>query len=254
LELSDEVYEELTGSASIDEEGKLTPELAGVVSSYYIEQSAMKEKQIDDIVAAAELTDEEFAELHGKEELSLEDKSRCARYKLRKHYGYVHAMSRSFVKTYSNKKVKRNYKNLVRLRSGLTTIQQSEKERFINVHSYGADYQFMDLNTRYVGEQHRLALSMLIVGGWKSLDDTEYRHFNEFNLEFYFAIIHDACREFDMKQTSHRADPKSIVDMMSEVLNDMYGVKIDMNDSICKLKRNTKFTMDARCISKPLIP
>jgi hypothetical protein len=95
---------------------------------------------------------------------------------------------------------------------------------------------------------------MLSVGGWINLDDVgTYRHFSEFDLEFYFSIVHDVCREFGLRQTSTRDRPESIVDMMSEVLNEMYGMKIVMNELTCKLQKNTKFSMVAGCRTKPCL-
>jgi hypothetical protein len=252
IELTDEVYEELTG-CSFSEDGEMTPEVLEVAAAYTEQKTEQKDKQIDDIVAAPDLTDEEYAEIQSKEELCDTDRAGVARYKLRKYYNYEHPLTHKFVKTYSGKKIKRNYKNIVRLQSGLTTIQATEHTRYVNIHENGAEYQFMDLNTRYVGEQHRLALCMLKVGGWTSLDDTSYRHFSEFNLEFYFSVIHDACREFNLRQVSSRANPKSITDMMSNILDQMYGVKLNVVDGTCKLKQNTKFTKNPKCTTKPLV-
>lgn len=258
-EITDETYMEMTGDM-YTEDGILTPEVADIVNLYQKQSSELKDQQIESIYNAVDINDDIAYEIQQKEDPDCDDIAKLQKYKLRKYYKYDHPITRVFIKTYANKRIKRNYKNIVRLKVGcegistnLVAIQATEKERYDELYEYGNDFHHLDLNTTYVSEQHRLALCLLKVGGWVSMDDPTYVHFTEFNLDLYFEIIHDICREFNMRQLSTRDNPESIIDMFNKVLSIMYGVRVAYSDGSCKLQKNNKFTYDINCRTKPYI-
>jgi hypothetical protein len=207
------------------------------------------------IAAAADITDEEADAIRASEEISDDQRHSMVKYKLRKCYNFQHFITDKFVSTYNIKRVQRNYKNLVRLFNGLDEIKVTETTFNSDINTLGASYHHIDINYRYVYDQHRYALGLLKMCGWTNINDMSYHHANEFNLDEYFKHIHVICNEFELRQLSVRDNLDSVIAQINKVLSIMYGMSIISlsKTNTYKLKANTKFTYDLRDTIKPVI-
>lgn len=254
-ELTDDAFEQTCGYKYKDANGQLVAEVSEVYTAYKDNTRANKAAAIEDIYAAADITEARVSEIKALEEVCLADKHALERYYLRRHYNYEHPLTKKFISTYHCDQLKRNYKNLVRLANGgLESIKQVELETFAAIRDMGSEHHYRDIKFRYVYNQHRYAHGLLKMFGWKSIDDPDYVSVHDFRADIYAKHIHAICVEFNVRQTSNVNQMSSVLGLTNKILREMYGISIvEPEPGIYKLRPNGYFTTDPACITKPLI-
>jgi len=182
----------------------------------FISQDINK-KNNTNVAAAIDINNTEASLLENKiiaqEDMTKTEHYQLVKYKLREHYNYRDNITSSFVEIYKTPKIKRIYRNLVRLYAHgmseraidktLAQIQKEEKEIFENsvenmsyrekdfgvidvanaapdpewdINNIDAENLVLDLRRRYVFDQHRYAIGLLRLCGWTRPDDTRVIH------------------------------------------------------------------------------
>lgn len=191
--------------------------------------------------------DEIATKLRSQVDVTQAEKLQWERYRLRADYRFTGEIDNTFVKRYRDPKVRRIYRNLCRLGTGdpLASIERiKEEERAVYQHVMGLEERSRqgDISRRYVHDQHRYAIGLLLLCGWKGLADRSYQH--QLTLadrlrtgeKLYWDTIDAACREFQIKPPSRleaRVNRENderycaiMVAPVSKILKIMYGATI----------------------------
>ncbi len=249
-DITDDVFEQLCGY------GPGNSEVTVVCKEYKETTQEGKKATIDDVYAAKDITEVEAAELRLLEEPSSAERNELSRYYLRRHYNYKGPLTKKFIAKYDRDRIRRVYKNWVRLEQpdALEGIKQTELANFTTLQELGHDYHHKDIKYRYVYNQHRYALGLLKLFGWTGPDDDSYVNVNDLDTAVYAKNIHAICLEFNKRQTSNVEKIDTIVALVNDILLEMYGVKMFLVEKdIYKLRRNKNFTRDPTCIDRPCI-
>jgi hypothetical protein len=101
-----------------------------------------------------------------QEDFTIEESAAYERYKIRLDYNWGGKVDEDFIRKYSDRKLRRWYKNLRRILSSdkhlgvaLKKIRAEERDHYTSVIEGGAEKQNADINRRYVYEQHRVAIA-----------------------------------------------------------------------------------------------
>jgi hypothetical protein len=249
--------------------------------------SAVKEEITETIceeIAVARDIDDDEAEgirmnIRSQVDISKEQVRTYEKYRLRADYHFQGEINAKFVRTYRDPKVRRVFKNLLRIKSDpdpqKAVVRIQEEERAVYNHSMQGEVstQYSDINRRYVFDQHRYAIGLLQLCGWKTLEDKGFIHTVLLaetlrqRERAYWDVIDAACREFQMKAPSriearvnHANDGefiKVLIKPVSKILNTMYGVRIvtkQKDPDMWYLHGQDWFTMNpALADKKPLL-
>jgi hypothetical protein len=237
------------------------------------------------IATASELTDQEVGEIQDKflqqREVSEKERNSYDKYRLRRDYNWDFEITPEFVKRYKDKKMVRIYKNLSRILAhsnpdiALDKIKEEERDHYEYIMSMASDQQHADVNRRYVYDQHRIAIGLIMTCGWYSLTDpgymTETELFDAFRAkenQLYSVIADAAMNNYGLKQPSVKmfkynngmsanSYVNEIVQYINKILTMMYGIKITTkkNEHMYKLSIIKHFTVveDCRSITKPSV-
>lgn len=246
--LTNEIFTRYTGFEDADE-----AELREVNQEHETAKSAVKNETCQKIAEAKELTDPEVVIIQDKiilqQDLTQDEKWAYEKYKIRLDYNYWLPITTEFVIRYRDPGIRRIFKNLTRISScdsveeALKRIQDEERANYMYVIQHMDERaQNLDLNRRYVFEQHRLALGLLKACGWNSITDPRFIVVNILaqNLRQNERLITDnltqVCVEFRIKKPrleatiANRANDAEYVSIMLGVINKvlatMYGVRI----------------------------
>ncbi len=276
--LTDETFELHTGYPPY-----VDGEYHAALQELNCEHSTAKEDIRDEMNAnvanAAEFTAEEVDAV--KEKMIMQEDITPAqiysfeKYKLRSDYSFPGEITPKFVDTYRDPKVKRIYRNLVRINRGtncndaLAGIKYEEMLTYSHIMaSEGIDYQ--DLRRNYVFDQHRYALYLLKYCGWDGLNDVKYMHkvqlldrFRNGEEEFV-KMVGKACREFQVRDSpiiyrqnriSDAAYFAGVLKIINKILSLMYGLTVvsrKADPDVYYLDQCSLFTVGARGdMSKP---
>jgi hypothetical protein len=258
-------------------------EIALLITDHTGTREEITETACTEIADARDLTDEEAETIRGQLRSQSDvpkPQMRCyEKYLLRSHYHYTGAIDAKFVRTYREPKVRRAFKNLLRIRvdpdpqRAVARIQAEERAVYVHTMAAAEAQQYSDLGRRYVFDQHRYAIGMLQLCGWKTLGDRSYQHTVMFaeilrqRERAYWDVIEAACREFQLRAPS-RIDArvnrendgafiKILVAPVGKILNIMYGVRIvtkQKDPDMWYLQENDLFTtIPALADKKPLL-
>jgi Origin of replication binding protein len=205
---------------------------------------------------------------------------RCyEKYLLRTNYHFTGEITPAFVRTYRDPKVRRIFRNLLRIGADpdpmRAVIKIQDEERAVYNHSMQGEErtQYSDIARRYVFDQHRYAIGLMQLCGWKTLEDRSYQHTVMFaevlrqRERSYWDVIEAACREFQIRVPSridarvNRESDAAFIGVLtrpvSKVLNIMYGVRIvtkQKDPDMWYLTRMDLFTINPECADKkPLL-
>ncbi len=201
------------------------------------------------------------------------------KFRLRSDYKYGHKISPQFVIKYHDIKTRRIFNNLSRIYIKnppvdnaighvLERLRLEELAQHQNLINLG--YFHYDLNRKYVYDQHRYALRLLEICGWKSIDDPAYMAAVTLaaNLktgeEAILNTIKAICQEFNFRAparcrnaaTSQEYIHHALIPIV-RVLSIMYGVRIgnSKNDPhLYSIKQSNMFTTCARTSEEKSIP
>lgn len=231
-------------------DGCLNLELRGIEEQHQSVRADIKADVAQKIAAAPEISDEEADKIidaiAAQKDISEVERHSYEKYKLAAEYAYGHEITPAFVATYRDPKVRRIYKNIKRISAcadideSLRRIQAEERDNYLYMMSIDTT-QNLDINRKYVFEQHRLALGCLRTCGWGRIVDPRYIHINQLmealvaNERILLDNITNFCNEFQMRRPALAAlamkDDKVryvgfIVGFINKILFAMYGIKI----------------------------
>ena len=217
------------------------------------------------------------ANMRAQVDVPIESVRAYEKFRLRSDYNYVGEIDKEFVRTYRVPKVRRMYRNLIRIRCdpdpqrAIAKIQAEELAVYNHSMQDGLA-ETTDIHRRYVFDQHRYAIGLLQLCGWKDLEDRAYQHTIMLaermrqSERLYWDTIEAACREFQIKVPSkidarvHRNNDAMFVTVMiapiSKILDIMYGVKITVRQKdpdMYFLQSRDLFTLNPGVTSKPLL-
>lgn len=235
------------------------------------------------IADARELNDQEVEDIHSaivaQQDITQDDKNALDKYRLRVDYRFGGIIDEKFVDRYHNRAIRRIFKNITRISAdpdveiSLKQIQTEEAANYNYIMSLDERYHYQDINRKYVFDQHRYALGLLKLCGWKNIQDPEFIHLVTFaqNLRskehVYWELIKPACVEFQIKFPSaqtiiaNKSNNEKFVHLttkpIKKILYIMYGIRITSkkNDpAMFFLQQNTLFTYDPVLSNKLSIP
>lgn len=280
--LSDEVFEQGTG-LSMMVDGELNDALVEIQKAHAAARVEIRSDVCQKIANAPDLDDAALEEIHtliiAQKDITEEQKYAFEKHRLRVDYRYEGAIDEKFVDKYRDVKVRRMFKNITRICAHDTIeeawkqIQAEECANHKYLMSMGESSQYQDLNRKYVFDQHRYALSLLRLCGWKNINDPQFVHQVRLaqnlreNEKLYWDNIRSACVEFGIKtpkiqavhlqRTNERAFIDSLLKPVNKILVVMYGVCIatrKKDPQMFFLVHNTMFTMDPKTSHNKNIP
>lgn len=231
----------------------LTPEdLTELITEHSGAKSEITDTVCAEIAAARDIDDDEAEGIRANMRAQADiprDLQRCyEKYVLRTGYHFTGDIDAKFVRTYRDPKVRRVFRNLLRIKSdpdpmrAVVKIQNEERAVYQHTMSGEVSTQYSDIGRRYVFDQHRYAIGMLQLCGWKTLEDRSYQHSVIFaetlrqRERAYWDVIEAACREFQFKAPSridarvNRENDTAFIGVLirpvSKILNIMYGIRI----------------------------
>lgn len=270
--LSDTAFEEFTGiQTKID--GKINSDLLELKEAHSIARSEIREELCLKIANANEINDEEVDEIHkmmvAQQDIPEERKYAFEKHRLRVDYHYIGNIDEKFVAKYRDPKVRRMFKNIVRISScentdeALKQIQCEEAANYHYIMELGEKYQHQDLNRKYVFDQHRYALGLLKLCGWKNINDPQFIHKIVLakNLRacnnIYLEVIKPACAEFQIRapslqsilvnQNNDDTYVKIMLKPINKILSLMYGIQIvskKIDPDMYYISHNSLFTLN----------
>lgn len=243
-------------------------------------KNELTEQICGEIAGARDIDDEEAeiirSELRAQIDVPRERIREYEKHRLRADYHFVGAIDKDFVRTYKDPKVRRMYRNLIRIRcdpNPLTAIKKIQDEELaVYKHAMDGDNSMGDINRRYVFDQHRYAIGLLQLCGWKTIDDPKFQHTIMLaerlrqGERLYWDTIEAACREFQIKMPSriearvNNSNDTMLISVMiapiNKILNVMYGTKIvvkQKDPDMYFLQKRELFTINPAVINKPLL-
>jgi hypothetical protein len=154
-----------------------------IVNDHINIRKEIKDITSTNIATSVELSEEEYTDIMTKvntEDISDSLISACELYRLRAVYRFNGEITSKFVQVYNKSRTKRWFKNLHRLYNyktieiSLEKIRQDEALRYSYAMNSTVEAQNSDINSKYVYDQHRIALMLLRICGWNNLDDEKY--------------------------------------------------------------------------------
>jgi hypothetical protein len=272
LELSDEVYEQLTDESPRCEDGDVSAALSQIAEEHKEAKNEIRSGEIASIANAEDITRETAVEIATAREMQLditeEQKWNYERYKLRSWYHYTGEIDERFVAKYCEARTKTIYRNLCHLGPGDVVAARNRiqtLERDIHEFAMTMDevYQDNDVRRKYTFEMHRWALLLLRLCGWEGPNDEKYicietmRENVEPHIEMLLDRFGELCYRTGMTAphssviNSARADPEKALDLIitytKKISSAVYGCKIhrDRDDPdlyelrACKLFTNS---------------
>lgn len=260
--LSDTMFKDFTGDVDTME----------IKAENSLLRAEIKQADIKGIASAPDATEQEVDEIKAliiaQADITVEQRYMYSKHRLRVEYRYMGEINEKFVAKYHDPKVRRVFKNVARLgvdlRAGLDRIQ--EEERASHKYLMGQSLQDSDLNRHYVYDQHRYALGLLKLCGWRDLDDCAFIHEIQLkmnlrdNEKIYWDTIRPACIEFDLKSPKvviGADDVGMLIRPVSAILGIMYNVSIasrKQDPLMYQLRRVNLFTYDEQESIKRKIP
>lgn len=253
------------------------------------EQKMIKHIANEKIVQSEDLNHEEVEEIKNKistdNDLSEKEYNAYQRYLLRSNYNWNKDIDEVFVSIYGNKKIKRIFKNLCRINlaydenkqpsefivKSLNKIQTEEQN--ICMEMLDGDSKYLDLNRRYVFDQHRIALGLLKICGWtdyiydKNIISKEalcqiFRNneqkilssIREIKDKFGLNMYNQDKFKYDKGTEGSYVD--NIITIISTITKSMYGVTITHylgDKSVCQLNKLDKFSYNYNDNTQPCI-
>ena len=246
----------------------------------------IKLERDNEVATAVELTQEEYDSLREKMTKQLDltrlELAAMEKYRMRQEYSFAGEMTAEWVMKY--RRVRQQYRNINRLLSAGSDLGKSQsgeidpaveqiknEERALYDHSmHGEELdQISDLQRRYTGDKHRIALSLLLALGWAGIEDR--RCYHEVGLAErirsglgFLMNMQKGVRIWNIdpiSQVSIRVNLKNdmmliktVLATVNKVLNQMYGVAIhtEKKTGIYSIRRNDCFTMNPK-VNKPLL-
>lgn len=262
----------------------LTPdEVNTLIADHTAEKTACTEADCAEIAAARDIDDDEAEEvrtlLRSQADVPKLRMREYEKHLLRSHYHFTGVIDADFVRTYRDSKIRRAYRNLLRIKCdpdpqrAVAKIQEEERAVYIHTMQGEVSSQYSDITRRYVFDQHRYAIGLLQMCGWKHLEDRAFIHTVMLaetlrgRLRTYWDVIEAACREFQIRAPSridarvnHDNDAalvRTLTAPISKILNAMYGVRIatkQKDPDLWQLTTNDLFTTNPdRADKKPLL-
>lgn len=239
--ITESVFNEYTGMDFIMSDNTLNKEIEDIMTSHVAQRSENHSTECKKIADSKELTDLEVEnildDIIAQKDISKELKYAMEKHRLRVDYMYDGIIDEQFVSKYKNSKVRRIFKNLSRISScedvdiALKQIQTEERENNKYLMNMGEGFHGADLNRKYVFDQHRYALGLLKLCGWKNITDPRFIHKVTLaqNLhvgeKLLMGLLKSACKEFGIKaQINH--DLICLIKPINKILTIMYGVYI----------------------------
>lgn len=206
------------------------------------------------ITNAVEINQQEVLDIQTKfvsqDDISDADRAAYEKYKIRRDYNYSGKITQEFVTKYSSKKLRRIFKNLVRihqrdnLADALTEIRRIELERYSDImNNADKTLERADVLHNYVYERHRIAIALLRCCTYENLTDQQY--ISEFTLctvfkqneQKLYNTLNTAHKYYGIKRPSlmafrHDRNPddatyvKGIIGYFNKILDAMYGIRI----------------------------
>jgi hypothetical protein len=181
--LNDDVYSENTG-LDVLTDGQLNDELVEIRANHDNNKAAIKRGEAKKIAESRDLDEEDVASIQdaiiAHQDISQDDRYAYEKFKLKTDYRYHGDISEDFVISYSDIRIRRIYKNLNRIsthedvRDALRQIQNEERANYNYVMELTEGDQNSDINRKYVFEQHRIAIGLIITCGWDNIRDPKY--------------------------------------------------------------------------------
>jgi len=242
-----------------------------------------------DIAKARELTEQQVVDMQDKfmkqEDIDPEDQAAYEKYKLRRDYNYSGVIDAEFVLTYEGRRLRRIYKNLVKICENpdpkvvLEQMQDDERNRYVAIME-GPDrtLERLDVTKKYIWENHRIAMSIILTSGWKSVKDPSYicEHnlavIYEANETLFARMLTTSCSLFNVHPPGAKVFKRitydnehnyvtEVVGYFNRILESWYGIKIKYKrgDSLYSLCCNKNIDMntpptDAALVSASKIP
>ncbi len=274
--LTNEIFEQDTGlSADCDE-------LTEIQINHTQARAEIRGDVCKAVSNAKDLTEEEAEDIRSlianQKDIPSDTRYAFEKYRLRSDYNYHGTIDEKFVDKYKDPKVRRMFKNITRISGHETTEsawKQIQSEESANHKTLMELDAITDLNRKYVFDQHRYALGLLRLAGWKNINDPSYVHKvllkeNIHSKEnIYWENIRPACTEFGVKTPimqqaiQRRSNDLQYINYMliaiNKILTIMYGIVISVrkkDPDMYFLAHNSLFTMDpsiSRAKGIPLI-
>ena len=249
--LSDDLYGDKSGIPMFID-GGLNDELLIIANDHATAKKEIKSEVIKKVSESDDLGEEAVDEIHtlmmSQEDITEDQKYAFEKHRLRVDYQYNGVIDEKFVRRYNTPKVRRVYKNLVRIspyadmETAWRQIQLEERAGHKYLMDIGETAYCQDLNRKYVFDQHRYALSLLKLCGWNSILDKEYIHqvLLTSNLKtrdkLYWSNIYPACVEFGIRSpnrnaamhcaTNDSAFIKYLLKPINKILDTMYAIRV----------------------------
>lgn len=285
--------EQLTDAMFSAETG-LDVETADIIDQIKSEHSVVKSEIKADVVKKiaesrdiTEIEAEDIRELIvAQKDITEKQKYEFEKYRLRSEYKYDGIIDVKFVGRYHDSKMRRIFKNLKRITahpditSALAQIQAEERANHKYLMELGEKQHYQDISRKYVFDQHRYALSLLKLCGWKNVNDLEYKHavVLEKNLrdneKIYWDNIKQACSEFGLRSpvvlrtNTTQNEPTNLPQLawiegmlkpINKILDLMYGITIaskKKTPDMYSIVHNSNFTTDlevSKAKNKPML-
>lgn len=227
-------------------------EIMALITEHSGTKSEITDTVCAEIADSRDIDDDEAetirANMRAQVDIPREQMRGYEKYVLRTAYHFTGAIDAKFVRTYRDPAVRRTFRNLLRIRadpdpqSAIAKIQAEERAVYQHTMSGEVSTQYSDLGRRYVFDQHRYAIGLLQLCGWKHISDRAYQHSVALaevlrqRERAYWDVIEAACREFQLRAPS-RIDARVgynndtafigvLIRPVSKILNTMYGVRI----------------------------
>jgi hypothetical protein len=270
--MTDEWFEEQCG---ISED-----EAADITKVHRELKGELTEKICDEIAAARDIDDDEAETIRANMKAQVDVPTQAVReyekYRLRADYYYAGPIDRNFVRTYRDARVRRVFRNQIRIRSDpdpqKAILRIQEEELAVYKHVMDGENSATDVHRKYVFDQHRYAIGLLQLCGWKNIDDPKFMHAVMLaeklrqGERLYWDVIDAACREFGIRPPSriearvNRENDVQYIAIMtapaSKILNIMYGIRVGAKTTdpdMYRLLRRDYFTTSETVVGKPLL-
>lgn len=281
---TDELFEFLTGIPLMTD-GIMTDELEDLNDAHRTARLEIREDICKKISQARDIDEQEVDEIHNamvaQTDISDSQKYAFEKHRLRIDYKFEGVIDEKFVDKYRDPKTRRIFKNITRIsacestENALKQIQAEEAANHLFIMGLNEKYHHQDINRKYVFDQHRYALGLLKLCGWKHITDPQFIHKITLacnlrdNEKVYWDSIGSACVEFQLRTprmqltTANKTCDDRYIELMmkpvNKILSIMYGINLRSNKSdpdMFYLAHNTMFTFDpTRSLAKsiPLI-
>jgi hypothetical protein len=281
-ELTEKVFNESTGMSSIVD-GCVNQELVIIQEMHAHIKTEIRAELCKNVAESPELEEEEVVDIQNammaQQDITDIQKHAYEKYKLRSEYKFYGDIDETFVNIYLSSKNRRIFKNLTRILShenvkdSLNQIQSEELANYAHNMEMDEKFHHIDVNRKYVFDQHRYAIGLLQMCGWESIKDPKYIHkallYNQLidNEKAYWDTMSRACPEFELRkprveklrllrndQTKYVA---AVIHSINAILEIMYGINIitrRADPDMYLLSENTLFAFDpANLDGRPLI-